>query len=100
MGSEWQPNHATSWSRKLRDRIETAADLVFTSRPNGSVEFLSVLQEYQRRPQLDVEGASEWPAATVLDLEVTHPGAPTERGDDYRLRGTTIAAPRRAELEN
>src|SRR6185503_11809592 len=61
--------------------------------------FLPVLEEDQRRPQLDLERAAQAATARVGDLEVAYLRMRRHGGGEQGLRRAAVAAPGAAELE-
>ena len=49
---------------------EGFADFFRRCRPDDAGDFLAVAQGDEGRPEFDAEGSAEWPAGTILDLDV------------------------------
>src|SRR5438876_8160080 len=96
--------HAASRSRRTKlsriDLGERLPDRLLLVRPHQPRGFLAVLQEDQRRPELDPERAPEALATRVRDLDVPHIRVLGESGPDQRLGRAAPAAPRAAELDH
>src|SRR5262245_61152007 len=63
------------------------------------IDLGAALQEDERRPELDGEGAAEASAARVGNLQVAHARMGSEGGGEQRLRAPAVPAPGAAELE-
>src|SRR4051812_10471828 len=76
-----------------------AADFVGARRPHEARRFLAVLEEDERRPELDAKRAPEALAPGIRDLDVPRAAMRRERLGDHRLRAAAMAAPRGTEFE-
>src|SRR5688500_20248110 len=77
------------------DAVESIGHFLRAARTDHASDFASVLQEHQRRPQLDAERTAERLAAAVFHLDVKHARVRGERTLPQRLC-TDAPAPRHA----
>src|SRR6186713_2034783 len=86
-------SRSSSISTSSGDLVEPLADLRRALRPHQPRHLDPVLQEDQRRPQLDAEGTAERAPLAVLDLAMRHGIVSGEGFADQRLRRLAEAAP-------
>ena len=105
------PLNSIGWASTLRihlagpkvtslDTFQRLDNGLYLGRPHESFHFLPVLQDHERRPELDAKRAPEGLATPVGDLDVTHTRMRGQRFGDQRLRAAAMAAPGSAELDH
>lgn len=67
--------------------------------PDQARDFAAVVQEYQCRPEFDVEGAPQWTTPPIGDLDVAQGWIGGERSRQQRLGRATVAACRAAKFK-